>query len=94
MAKKGHASGSKIAKRHTTLIGTAEKIVKKIRREPSVQNIVIGIIKTTKGRSTHRITVKDVDSGLKVTVRMPRSVQTLFVVTTDRSRIARIISRL
>lgn len=80
-----HLAGGKYSSSHTTVIDAAIPIAKAAAKLDCVSKIVLGVIKSIGGRAVaNRLKIVDVEAGLLVTVRGTKSVQTIYIYTTDR----------
>lgn len=79
MARKGHLSGDKIARTHTTIIDAAEAPVKAARNLEEVKKISLRRIRQCAGGNHRQIKFLEVKGGWKVTVVGPHSVQDIYV---------------
>jgi hypothetical protein len=78
----------KIAKRHSTMIGAAKKLVRALEMRPEVTNISLGIITKARPLQSFAVRVKciEVSGGLRASVRGNSSVQQIFIYTNDRPK--------
>lgn len=75
----------KISGTHTSRIDVAESVIESAAKLDCVSKIVLGIIKQVKSPPVYKsIKVVDIPAGIRVKVRGPKSVQELFIYTTDR----------
>ena len=79
---RGLLKGPKFNGRHTTLIAAAIPVVERLRDDPRVTKIVIGVITSRRGKTTS-IKAQPIDAGLRITVAAPRNVQELYAYTND-----------
>ncbi|MFA6082068.1 MAG: hypothetical protein WC773_01455 [Patescibacteria group bacterium] len=85
-----HAQGGKIRGKHTSIIDEAESLIKAVDGLACVTGVSLGFIQHTKGRPVPKnLKFLDVDAGLQLTVRAPKTVQTLIVYTSDRTGTAK-----
>ncbi len=75
-----HISGKKIAKSHSTVIKTAEPIVRSALKLTEVSKIITGEIAAVRN-GTERIKFTVIPAGLKIMVRGINSRQQLFIYT-------------
>ena len=88
-----HAAGKKVASRHTTIIEAAEPVVKAANKLDCVTNIVLGVIQQGKGAAAKKsLKITDIPAGLQVKVRGPKTVQELFIYTSNRTLTSSTIS--
>ena len=92
MGKKGHVAGGKVGGNHTTIIPTAEGLVKFLKRQKAVTNVSLGEIRQV-GNGSHRISVKEITGGLEVKVRGTKTIQILKICTSQGKFVARQIRR-
>ena len=79
--------GRKISSSHTSNIEVAESVIRSVGKLECVSKIVLGIIKSIKSPPVGKsIKVSDVPAGIRVKVRGPKSVQELFIYTSDRAK--------
>lgn len=80
-----HRNGGKFNGNHTTFIELALPLVDLVAKRSEVSNISSGIIKNEGKSSSGSRSVKivDVQGGLKLTVRQSRSVQEVWVYTSN-----------
>jgi hypothetical protein len=89
-----HAQGKKVSRRHTTLIDAAHDVVKAARRVASVTNMTFGVIEQVKGSAVNkRLKIEDIPAGLRVVVRGSKTIQELFIYTTNRQETAKAITK-
>lgn len=82
-----HLQGKRYSSAHTTVIDAAIPVARKAAQLDCVSKIVLGVIKSVRGRSVEkRLKMVDVAAGLLITVRGNKSVQNLYIYTTDRDR--------
>ena len=79
---RGLLKGPKFNGRHTTLIAAAIPIVARLRDDPRVTKIIIGVITSRRGKTT-AVKAQAIDAGLRITVAAPRNVQELYAYTAD-----------
>lgn len=75
-----HISGKKIAKSHSTVIKTAEPIIRSALKLTEVSKIITGEIATIRN-GTERIKFTVIPAGLKIMIRGINARQQLFVYT-------------
>ena len=80
--KKGLLKGSKISRRHSTVIEAAEPLVEAAKALPQVSKVVLGEIVPLKG-APMRLKFVPVPAGLKMVVRGGATQQTFFLYTAD-----------
>lgn len=78
--KKGVLRGSKISSKHSTVIDTAQPIVRKLKSLPSVSKVALGAVTRVSPGQKH-LKIDEVQSGLRVAVRGSTSRQILYVYT-------------
>lgn len=78
-----HFSGPKFGKSHSTVIDHAVDMVKAAKKMPWVRKIVLGEIKQC-GSGLIRYDFKDIQAGIEVMVRGPRTVQKIALITSNR----------
>lgn len=88
---RGLLKGPKFNGRHTTLIAAAIPIVERLRDDPRVTKIVIGVITSRRGKTT-AIKAQLIDAGLRITVAAPRNVQELYAYTSEPEGVKAIIN--
>lgn len=88
---RGLLKGPKFNGRHTTLIAAAIPIVERLRDDPRVTKIVIGVITSRRGKTT-AIKAQSIDAGLRITVAAPRNVQELYAYTNDPEGVKAVIN--
>jgi hypothetical protein len=82
-----HLSGGKFTVSHTTVIEAAVPVAMAAAKLPCVTKIVLGTITQIKGPAVaKRLKSQEIPAGLKVTVRGSKTVQELYVYTTDVAR--------
>jgi hypothetical protein len=79
---RGLLRGPKFNGRHTTLIDAAVPIVERLRDDPRVSKIVIGVITPRRGKTTV-VKATPIAAGLRITISAPRNVQELYAYTSD-----------
>lgn len=79
---KGHLSGSKFSRQHTTVIDAAVKPLAAAESLECVSKIVLNVIQGCK-TATVGIKCTTIPAGLKVVITGNHSVQTIFVYTSD-----------
>ena len=77
-----HISGKKIAKSHSTVIKTAEPIIRSALKLTAVSKIITGEIATVRN-GTERIKFALVPAGLKIMIRGVNARQQLFIYTNE-----------
>lgn len=78
-------ASKKISGSHTSRIDVAESVIESAGKLDCVNKIVLGVIKRVKSPSAGKsFKISDVPAGVRVKVRGPKSVQELFIYTTDR----------
>ncbi len=80
--ERGLLRGPKFSGKHTTLIAGAQRVVERLRDDPRVRKIVIGVITSRRGR-TNSIKATPIDAGLRLAVISSTNVQELFIYTDD-----------
>lgn len=93
MGRMGHVGGKRVSKRHSTVIESAEQIVRFLQKVPEVSNIVLGKIDVHLPPTEWRIKVSDLNSGLRLQVRGTNSIQQLIVYTTDNEHVKNILQQ-
>ncbi len=91
--QKGLLKGPKFNGKHTTLIAAAERVVARLRDDPRVTKIVIGVITSRRGRTT-TIKAVPIKAGLQVTVVTPQNVQEMYIYTGDVPGIQAVIEEM
>ncbi len=80
-----NVASKKIAGTHTSRIDVAEGVIKSATKLDCVNKIVLGVIQLVKSPPVGKsIKISDVPAGIRVKVRGPKSVQELFIYTSDR----------
>lgn len=79
---RGLLRGPKFNGRHTTLIDAAVPIVERLRDDPRVTKIIIGVITSRRGKTTV-VKATPIAAGLRITISAPRNVQELYAYTSD-----------
>lgn len=87
---RGLLKGPKFNGRHTTLIAAAVPVVARLRDDPRVTKIIIGVITSRHGKTT-AIKARTIDAGLKITIASPRNVQELYAYTSDPEGVRELI---
>lgn len=87
---RGLLKGPKFNGRHTTLIAAAVPVVERLRDDPRVTKIIIGVITSRHGKTT-AIKARAIDAGLKITIASPRNVQELYAYTSDPDGVRELI---
>jgi hypothetical protein len=87
-----HANGQKISGRHTTVIDAAIKVVEAANADPNVSKIVLSIVRQGKASVPKGIKIADVPAGLSLKIRGSKTIQELYVYTSDRHTTASVIS--
>lgn len=87
---RGLLKGPKFNGRHTTLIAAAIPIVERLRDDPRVTKIVIGVITSRRGKTTN-VKAQPIDAGLRITIAAPRNVQELYAYTSDAEGVRALI---
>jgi hypothetical protein len=82
----GTFAGGKITRSHSTAIEAAEPIIRAAERQPEVSKIALHRIVSGTKNGQHGLKFAPINGGLKVTVRGPRSLQELFIYTSDPER--------
>ena len=78
-------TGKKISGAHTSRIDAAESVIKSADKLNCVSKIVLGVIKRVNSPAVGKsVKITDIPAGIRVKVRGPKSVQELFVYTSDR----------
>ncbi|MCR4277740.1 MAG: DUF2103 domain-containing protein [Candidatus Berkelbacteria bacterium] len=78
-------NSKKISGAHTSRIEVAKSIIEAASKLGCVNKIVLGVIKQVKSPPVYKsIKVAEVPAGIRVRVRGPKSVQELFIYTSDR----------
>jgi len=78
-------NSKKISGAHTSRIKVAESIIESASKLDCVSKIVLGVIKQVKSPPVHKgMKVLEIPAGIRVKVRGPKSVQELFIYTSDR----------
>jgi hypothetical protein len=76
------------------MLEVAEVIIESASKLECVSKIVLGVIKQVKSPPASKsIKVLDIPAGLRVKVRGPKSVQELFIYTTDRPLAIQVITQ-
>lgn len=76
---------NKISGSHTTKIEVAESVIESAGKLDCVSKIILGVIKHIKSPPVGKsIKINDIPAGIRVKVRGPKSVQELFIYTSDR----------
>lgn len=88
---RGLLKGPKFNGRHTTLIAAAVPLVERLRDDPRVTKIVIGVITSRRGKTT-AIKATPIDAGLKITIAAPHNVQELYAYTSDPAGVRELIT--
>lgn len=78
-----HRAGDKFSSSHTTVIEKAKKPIDAAAKLPSVSKIVLGLIEQRPCKNP-RLKFEEIPAGWKITVYSLRSIQTLYVYTTDK----------
>lgn len=78
-----HFSGSKFAKSHTSVIEHAVIVVKIAQRMSWISKIILGEIKQCGSGKIH-YDIKEIQAGIQVVVRGPRTVQRITLITGDK----------
>lgn len=90
-----HAAGKKIAAKHGSVIEVAEDLVTAVVKLDSVTKVVLGLIKHVKGSPvTKSLKITEIPAGLQLKVRGPKSVQLLFIYTSDRTGVTAKVTKL
>ncbi|MDP3993066.1 MAG: DUF2103 domain-containing protein [bacterium] len=77
--------GKKISGSHTSRIDVAESVIEAASSLDCVSKIILGVIKRVKSPAVGKsLKISDVPAGIRVKVRGPKSVQELFIYTSDR----------
>jgi len=85
-----HMTGKKISKSHTTLIEAAIPIAKALEKMPEVKKIAFGKIPKPINNGRHHLKIdNEPNGGLRLTVRGNRSIQTIYVSTSDSEKTKR-----
>lgn len=84
-------SGGKITASHSAAVDAAKPLVKKLQRSPLVKKISLGIIKPGLKTAPHRVKIKPTKSGLELTVRGTKAVQTIYVYTGSSDLVEKLI---
>lgn len=82
MSKKGHRSGGKFSRSHTTVIPVAEPVVDTLAKLPGVSRISLGLIQNVPG-GERRFKVTPCQGGFKLVLRSSGSIQEIYVYTTQ-----------
>ncbi len=89
-----NAVSRKISGSHTSKIEVAESVIESAGKLECVSKIILGVIKHVKSPPVGKsIKVSDIPAGIRVKVRGPKSVQELFIYTTDRPLTTATITR-
>lgn len=89
-----HLIGKKISGSHTSKIEVAESVIESAGKLDCVSKIILGVIKHIKSPPVGKsIKINDIPAGIRVKVRGPKSVQELFIYTTDRPLTTATITR-
>lgn len=92
MPNRGKASGKKVTKSHQTVIDAAQSLVRAAEPLPYVSKIVLGIIRSSRSSRAHRqLKIVPIPAGLKLIVRSNMYLQDLYIYTTDREALTRIL---
>ncbi len=83
---RGLLRGPKFNGRHTTLIDAAVPVVVRLRDDPRVTKIIIGVIKSRRGNTT-TLKATPIPAGLRITVSAPRYVQELIAYTAEQDAV-------
>lgn len=75
-----HVAGKKVAKKHSTIIETAEPLVKFALKHPLVDKVVTGEIVAIRN-GPRRLKIAGIPAGLHLMVRGVNSRQKLFIYT-------------
>lgn len=80
-----HIANKKISGSHTSRIDVAESVIESAGKLDCVSKIILGVIKHVKSPPVGKsIKVSDIPAGIRVKVRGPKSVQELFIYTSNR----------
>lgn len=89
-----HLIGKKISGSHTSKIEVAESVIESAGKLDCVSKIILGIIKHVKSPPAGKsIKISGIPAGIRVKVRGPKSVQELFIYTSDRLFTTQVITK-
>lgn len=89
-----HTASKKISGSHTSRIEVAESIIDSASKLDCVSKIILGVIKHIKSPPVGKsIKISDIPAGIRVKVRGPKSVQELFIYTSDRPLTIQVLTR-
>ena len=78
-------NSKKISGAHTSRIKVAESIIESASKLDCVSKIVLGVIKRVKSPPVNKsLKILEIPAGIRLKVRGPKSVQELFIYTSDR----------
>ncbi|MEK7460785.1 MAG: DUF2103 domain-containing protein [Patescibacteria group bacterium] len=84
-----HLAGKKYSGRHTTVIDAAVAPLKAVEQLECVTKIVLGLVQQIKGNPVAKtLKIDHVAAGLKVKIRGSKTIQEVYVYTSDRETTA------
>ncbi|MBD3238488.1 MAG: hypothetical protein GF332_02525 [Candidatus Moranbacteria bacterium] len=86
-------AGSKISKKHTTLIPEAEPVIKKAQNMVQVSKVSLAMIKATRAGQNKRIKFTPIQAGLKAKIKGNRYVQEIYFYTKEANSVQQALTQ-